>query len=224
MGKLQALRQPPPERQDLAAAIARHAAALAEVAKIAAARDHAEGDVLACHAALKRAEEELVDARAQQGPRLAAAALGEDAGLSVGDAEVGQVISADDLNVARAIRDGLAKRADAAANEVEKAERDLAGAIADVIKSEAPLAAMLAEAKAVQEKLIAHRIALRWLERKNCIGARELLEVQRFLRSTSLPSGGGGEEYENWNGHPAADPWRRAAEALRSDPAARLPE
>jgi hypothetical protein len=174
---------------------------------------------------LKAAERALKDAEAGEGARLAAAALGEADGiLSAVDAEAARVTAANDLAIARRTRDGLTERAQREATEVERAREAIDKCVAAVVQTEATVAKLLADAKAVQDDLINKRIVLRHLFNKGLVAEQEAAAVRSFLQNNySMPACLGQAERGNFDKHPAADPWKAAIAALASDADAPLP-
>jgi hypothetical protein len=109
-----------------------------------------------------------------------------------------------------------------AATEIERAQEALDKAVTAVVKSEANVARLLKEAKAIQADLIARRVVLRFLY-NGFLEERES-ELRTFLLfEQHLPVGRGQAEHGNYNAHPAADPWNAAVRALATNPAAPLP-
>ena len=128
------------EREQLAEAIARHAAALDTVRRVGQAREGADETVYRARDALKAAETALKEAQAGEGARLAAVALGEDGGVSVADAEAAVTQAANDLSIARRTRDALDERAQREAKEVERAKEAIDKCIGAVVKTEVDVA------------------------------------------------------------------------------------
>jgi hypothetical protein len=218
--------EPPrsPERVELASAIERHAAAVEAVRRVEQGREQAGETVYRASDALRAAEAAVAAALANEGARLAAKALGEDAGISTADAEASVKQATNDLAVARRTRDALDERAAREAAEVERAQAALEKCVAAVAKSEAPAARLLAEAWSLQNDLVARRIVLRHLFNNDFIAEEEAAAVRSFLLfENHLPAGHGQVEYGNFDAHPAADPFKRACEALRTDADAPVP-
>ena len=213
-----------PERVELASAIERHAAALDVVRRVGEAREQAAEVVYHAADALKAAEAALAEAQADEGARLAAAALGEAADISAADAEAAVTRAANDLNIARRTRGALDERGQREAAEVDRAEKALGKCVAAVAKSEAPAARLLAEARLLQNDLVARRIVLRHLFNSDFVAEQEAAELRDFLLfQNQLPAAIGQVEYGNYNDHVAADPWRQALQELRENADAALP-
>jgi inosine/xanthosine triphosphate pyrophosphatase family protein len=213
-----------PERAELAAAIERHAAAVEAVRRVGEAREQAAEVVYRASDALRAAEAALKEAQADEDAWLAAKALGEDAGISAADAEAAVTRAANDLAVARRTRDALDERVQRGAAEVERAREAVAKCVTAVAKSEAPAARLLAEARLLQNDLVARRIVLRHLFNSHLVADQEAAELRDFLLfQNHLPAAIGQVEYGNFDSHPAADPWRQALQELRENANAPLP-
>jgi hypothetical protein len=213
-----------PEREQLAEAIERHNDARDVVRRVGEAREQAAETVYRASDALRAAEAALAEAQADEGARLAAKALGEDAGPIATDAEASVKQASNDLNIARRTRDALDERGQREAAEVDRARDAVAKCVTAVAKSEAPAAKLLAEARSLQNDLVARRIVLRHLFNSHLVADQEAAELRDFLLfQNHLPAAIGQVEYGNYNNHPAADLWRQALEALANDADAALP-
>ena len=85
---------------------------------------------------------------------------------------------------------------------------------------------LLAAARSTQDELVRRRVVLRHVLH-SCTQRNdpETAEARSFLLSDSaLPSTLGGPLFQDWDRHPAAEPWRRAREALMRDADAPLPK
>ena len=173
---------------------------------------------------LKTAEGALKQAKADGDAYLAAIALGEEVGTTATDAEASVKQAANDLSIARITRDALAERAKHDAVEVERAQEAIDRAIGAVVRLEANVGRLLAEAQAVQADLVARRVKLRFLFNNNLVAEEEALR-HFLLFQQHLPVGRGQAEYGNghYDLHPAADPLKRALAALRENADAELP-
>lgn len=210
-----------PERTALAEAQQRHAAALDAVKRVEQAHEAARETVFRLMDVLKAAEAALKEAQAGGNARLAAIALGEADGNAV-DVEAAVQQATADLDVARRTRAALEQRAEREAAEVERAREAIDKAVADVVRSEADVAKLLAKAKAIQTDLIARRVELRFLY--NGFLEERGSELRQFLLfEQHLPAGRGQAERGNFDIHPAADPWKASIAALREDADAPLP-
>lgn len=214
-----------PEREQLAEAIARHAAAEQRVARIAAAQEHASGATLEARVAVRKAQ----DARAEtnEASFLAAVALGEaDPANSPVKAAVVAIDDAEaTLNLARRTSAALGEEEKAAASDLQRAKSRLDDAVADVMKAAVSVADLLKEAEAAQADLINRRIVLRHLHRTGCISAPLEQDVRSFLFDIFvLPATIGQAEFKNFDNHPAEDSWRAAQSALLRNADAPLPQ
>jgi len=226
--KAVSLGEPPPrspERVELASAIEHHAAALDAVRRVSHAREQADEVVYRAADALEAAETALKEAQAGEGARLAAAALGEADGIpSAADAEADVTRAANDLNIARRTRDALDERAQREAAEVERAQTALGKCIGAVVRSEVDTTRLLAEARSLQDALISKRVQLRYLFNEQLVDDQDTPPLRTFLLfENTLPTGRSQLEHGNYNAHPAADSYKRACEALRTDADAPLP-
>src|SRR5689334_1439975 len=96
------------EREALAQALADHQAAEANLRKISQTREHADEVAIRAHATLEASQKKLAEAKATEGQRMAAAALGEPTTLlSAVDAQATVEQARNDLEVARSTRDAL---------------------------------------------------------------------------------------------------------------------
>ena len=109
-----------------------------------------------------------------------------------------------------------------AADELEYARTALDDRLRDVVRAEANVKRLLAEANAVQTDLINKRVVLRHLYNAHFVAEEDALR-DFLLFQNQLPAGRGQVEYGNFDAHPAADPYKRAVEALRTDADAPLP-
>jgi hypothetical protein len=116
-------------------------------------------------------------------------------------------------------------RANEAEREIERTKRAIDEAVANVLRSEAPVGKLLADAKALQEEVIAARVVLRHLHRGGFVHADDEKAVFSFLFDTFvLPSTINGQvEHADFNRHPANGRWSAAVEALHRDADAELP-
>ena len=190
------------EREQLAKAIKHHAAALDAVRRVSQAREQADEVVYRARDILDAAEAKLKEAQANEGAYLAAVALGEDAGVSAADAEAAVMRATNDLAIARRTRDALDERAQREASEGERAKDDIDKCISAVVQTEANVARLLAEAKAMQDDLVAKRVALRFLFNNDLVAEPEVRDFMLFQHT--LPVGRGQLERGNYNAHPAS--------------------
>jgi hypothetical protein len=194
------------EREALAAVIGRYTGAVEEVARVQSAIVHAEETAFAVRDTLITAEAALAEAKANEGNRLAAIALGESCGASVEDAEVAVTKAQNDLNATRATRDALQARLERADNTALYTRMALDDAIRDVLKAETPIERLLSEFRALHETFIAHRRALEWLEGQGA------MPKNIFWRNAQREWSDAGEA-----------PWKAAVAALKVDADAPLP-
>jgi hypothetical protein len=210
-----------PEREQLAAAIARHAEATDRLAAVQAARE--------------RTEQARIDAK---GAIVKATAAVEQAKLDAASALVGGAPAAITVKGARAVlqdaEDALEASIEAgstlvghekeAAAEVEYASTAIDKAVAAVVQTEANAAELLAEARSLQTDLINKRVQLRYLFNNDLIAERETAVVRTFLLfENTLPTGRGQVEHGNFDSHPAANIWKAALQELRENADATLP-
>lgn len=213
-----------PQREALAAAIERHAAAVEAVRRVEQGREQAAETVYRASDALKAAEAALAEAQADEGGRLAAKALGEDAGPIATDAEASVKQASNDLNIARRTRDALDERAQREAAEVGRAKEAVEKCIGEVVRSKTDVARLLGEARVAQANLVSRRIVLRHLFNNGLVAEQEQGELRNFLLfENNLPVGRGQVEYGNFDSHPAADAWKAALQELRENADAPLP-
>jgi hypothetical protein len=106
-------------------------------------------------------------------------------------------------------------------------------AAADAVIASISIASLLARAQAVQDDLVASRVVLRYLLRANVIACGPEKEaVRRFLCAREQVISGAlsfgphqsSVEFQSWDGHVAAVPWRAARELLLHDPNSPPPE
>ncbi len=214
----------PQPRRDLADAIARHAAAVGHQTRVAATAEHARQTLYSTMDQIETAETALKTAKANEGERLAADALGEATDiLSVADAEAALARARNDLSVAQATRSALEQRLRGEEAEIERARRVLDEAVREVVRLEVPVADMLAAALQLQEQLIGKRIVLRQLYKSSCIPSDSVKAIESFLRDAALPAGAGVVEHADFDRHAAAVPWRNVIEQLHMDAEAKLP-
>ncbi len=210
------------EREQLAEAIARHAAALDAVRRVEQAHEAARETIYRLMDGLKAAKTAVEEAKADGDARLAAVALGELDANAATDAEaIVNRINAD-LDVARRTTAALEQRAQREATEVERAREAIGKAVAAVVRSETNVAKLLTEAKKIQADLIARRVELRFLY-NGFLEDRES-ELRTFLLfENQLPAARGQAEHGSFRSHNADAAWKASIAALAQDADAALP-
>lgn len=210
-----------PEREQLAEAIARHAEAVDRLAAVQAARERTDN-------ARRDAKEAIAKATAgvEQANLNAASALvgGAPAAITVKGARATLQDAEDALEASIEAGSVLVATEKEAAAELGYATTALDDRLRDVVRAEANVTQLLAEAKAAQADLIAKRVRLRFLFNENLIGEQDATAVRSFLLfENNLPVGRGQLEHGNFDAHPAAATWKEAIAALRTDADAELP-
>jgi len=110
------------------------------------------------------------------------------------------------------------------AAEVEYASTALDDRLRAVVKAEADVKQLLAEAKAAQAALVSLRVQLRYLFNENLVADQDTPPLRTFLLfENTLPTGRGQVEFGNFDNHPAADTWKAALQELRENADAALP-
>ena len=217
-----------PERAQLSVAIERHTAAQRQLTRLKAALVRADDLLYGESGAMRMvetAENALKEAKGLESHHLAAVALGEatTAANPVIAAERAVAEAQSRLDTTSRTRGALEEQLKAAESELPYVKDTLDKAVRAVFKSEAAaiVDTTLREAGALQEQLGAKRIVLRFLE-SSCFSwhERELAKpIDDFLSAVAYPI----ERHGKIDEHPAADPWRAAFDALRSDADALLP-
>ena len=210
-----------PERESLAEAIARHAEATNRLAAVQAARERTEQARRDAKEAIAKATAGVEQAKIDAAAQLVGSAPGA---LSVKAARAALTDCEDALEAAIEAGGILVTTEKEAADEVEWAQTALKKCVGAVVKSEANVGQLLKEAEAAQAELINKRIVLRHLFNNDLVAEQEQPAVRTFmLFQNTLPVGRGQLEHGNFDKHPAADPYKRAIEALRTDADAPLP-
>ena len=215
--------EPPrsPEREALAEAIARHDAAVDRLAAVQAAREQATQAQYDAKDAIRAAATAVEQSKVDAALVLTGAAPGA---LSVKDARTKLQDCEDAIEAAISAGGTLVASEKEAAAEVEYANTALEKSVAAVVRAEAPVAKMLAEAKALQNDLVARRVELRQLYNADLVAEDVVAEMRKFLLfENTLPVGRGQVEYGNYDAHPAADPWKAVLQELRENADAPLP-
>jgi len=216
-----------PERSKLAAAVDRHQAAIATLARIEAAIDHASETSYTVMETAAVAEAAIEAAKANADDHLVSIALGEVDGatspLATTTAELER--ARNDLAVSRSTTTALEARQTAVTAEIEWSRVVLDDAIRDVLKAEtsASVTAMMSKAKQLQAELVYLRVVLRHLLHDNGITEPLAQEVGSFLHDYNLPATFNCTELKDYSRHPAANQWRAARDALKVDADAALP-
>jgi hypothetical protein len=226
--QLAAVKDPPArsgERQSLAAAIDRHAAAVEHLAKIHDAAERATAIWSAAVRAEGSAEDALAEAQAGEGAALAASIIagGELVVSPVEEAEQTAAKAAAHLRRAGEARDLVRQQIPVAEHEVEETKGDVEEAVRAVVRSAGRdhITRLVQEAQVRQAELIERRIALRYLWRHDLAAEPEAIEF--LLQGGDLVARFGSAEAQDFDRHAASEPWRAACEALRHDAAAPLP-
>jgi RepB DNA-primase from phage plasmid len=111
-----------------------------------------------------------------------------------------------------------------AADELQYARMALDEKLRNVVRAEANVVQLLAEAKAAQAALVSLRVQLRYLFNEQLVADQDTPPLRTFLLfENTLPTGRGQVEYGNFDAHPAADTWRQALQELRENADASLP-
>jgi hypothetical protein len=223
------LKSVPPRRTEareaLAEAIAAHAKAARQPARLKAAlnANSLYGDDGALRA-FERAEIALKEAKASESHYLAAVALGEatdDANpVMIATAAVEKANA--HLESARKIRAAIENQLKVAESELQSTKSELDAAIRSVMRDEgsATIDKMLVEATEMQAELGAKRAVLLFLNRTCFDGARELSKpINDYLAAPAFPA----EWNDKTQQHPALARWLRAREALATNADAILP-
>jgi chromosome segregation ATPase len=211
-----------PEREQLAEAIARHDEAINRLAAIQAARERTENARRDAKDAVKAAAAAVEAAKADAAAQLAG--LGADPPLSVKAARAAQQDAEDCLEAAIAAGSTLPGHEKEAAAEVEYASTALDDRLRAVVKAEADVKQLLAEAKAAQAALVSLRVQLRYLFNENLVADQDTPPLRTFLLfENTLPTGRGQVEFGNFDNHPAAKTWKAALQELRENADAALP-
>jgi hypothetical protein len=194
-----------PERERLAAAIERRTAAGDHLARIRQAQPAARTRVSENEAAVEAAEAALRQAKADEPRRLAAQAIGEDAGSvdDVATATAAAATASEALDLARRVLRALAER--------EREAQEAINAAVDGVR------------KAARAVL---NVALAPLARE-FVAARERAAIIENI-AAQLPPGSCPVDASRWPsadiGRDAARGWQTALDALEHDADARLPE
>jgi len=210
MSKVQPLRPatPPrtPERAKLAAAIARYAAAKADVERIEAAREEIFSEVkMRALPARDEAAAALADARSRDTERLAAAYLGEtDAAVALGKLEKALVDAQAKIDEIEKTEIGLDARLKAAEEELTWSRSLRDQAHRDAIRNSPEMAAQV--------------------ERYNAL-CREVAILSQIIAVDYAPDSFRRSSLANYSDLPTeeASAWRAAIEAMKFDPDAPLP-
>lgn len=212
MGKVQALRahEPPPrspERQKLAAAIERHAAAERQIAALRDARERAFDRFRELNAAAEKAREALEQAIADEGRHLAAELMGEadDAPLTVRDATLALDSATAALDRLRRTREALEEQEKEAAKELEFAALPLRERVRDVVRADPAVRKLAAELTAARDRYRDLLRAADWL-------GDMLPDDLQACRNVNAPAD-----------LPTLPLWQAAVKALETDPDAVLP-
>jgi hypothetical protein len=112
-----------------------------------------------------------------------------------------------------------------------KAQERVAAA-ADAVIAATSIGPLLAAAQAVQDDLVRRRVVLRYLLGARLVSGPEADALQSFLRAREQAIPGApalgrwpsSVEFQDWDGHPAAEPWKAARELPLRDASAPLPE
>jgi hypothetical protein len=207
-------------RQALAAVIKERADLVARHERVAAAHELADETVRACTRYLNEAEANLEGAKANESYRLAAAALGEEGGMSTESAVAALAKAQNDLAIAKATRGGLQERIEREVAAVDRATQAVNDGVRSVVQASVPVAELLDEAEALRKKFLASRATLLFLLRDG-LGqeADERTSIDVFLAHPFLLP----EMYDGWRNHVALAPWKRALAALEADSEVPLP-
>jgi hypothetical protein len=214
MAKVQALhpeQRPPrsPERDALAAGVARHQAAQADVERIKAARERFYRDVLGpADRAVEDASTALAEVvrTATDARQLAAVFLGEtEAATSMAELKKGAADAKAALATAESTNAGLLERLVDADQELEWAESQRDTALAAAIAHSPEMAALIARFEAARYE------AARLIPVFEVIGVRNVPKGFLWSLQRSCPA------------PPEATVWRDAIEALKADADAALP-
>jgi hypothetical protein len=215
-----------PARAELAAAQKRHADAVRQLAANKTAQELTEQTRRDARDAIETATAAVEQAKVNAGQHLTAVAMGNagPAPTSVKAARAALADVEDALEAAQAAGVALVEQEKDAEHELEYARTALDDRLRDVVRSEAPVGKLLAEAKVAQADLIAKRVRLRFLFNADLVAEDVVAEMRKFLLfENTLPVGRGQLEHGNFDKHPAADSYKRAIEALRTDADAPLP-
>jgi hypothetical protein len=204
---------PTEERQRLAAAIDRLAAAQARVDRIAAAQTKAAALAHDKFREIEAAEAALAEARLTEPHRLVSRLLGDDPDPGPAAADVART-----LNDAQAARNALATARDTLTAERQEADFSLGfarqnrdEAAAAVLRASPGVAALLDDLKATRARFASLRLALTWLAQQRILDDRQALAF-------------GDTWVEGWQpGLPVLPVWQAAVLALQSDAYATLP-
>jgi hypothetical protein len=144
-----------PERQRLAEAIARHAAAADRLARIQAAAPRAFDAILAAQRGVDAAETAVAEAREAEPKRLAAKLIGdpEEGGPTLGAVIAAASAASEVLANARAARDALSEQEGAAERDLDDARRGLDHAIAAIVAASPAIAGLLAQNVAARRRV-----------------------------------------------------------------------
>jgi hypothetical protein len=225
MGKpnLKIAGEPPPrtpQREALAAAQLRHSAAVDRLAAIQAARERTAQTQRGARDAIKAATAGVEQAKLDAASALAG---GTPGGQSVKEARAALQDAEDALEASVEASGTLVASEKEAGDELQYARMALDEKLRDVVRSEANVAQLLKEAEAVQVDLVSRRVVLRHLFNSGFVAEQETDLRDFLLFKYQLPTGRGQVEYENFDAHPAADPWRQALQELRENADAPLP-
>jgi hypothetical protein len=223
----------------------------ANLAEAISARDEAQraaedarGAVARARAMVAQAEARLVSAAAttasakeawaERMTTAAATGVAPPPDRGTRDARLGEVDAQDDLDAARSALATCEAAVGGPEYLVGKAE-ERAAAAADAVlvgPGAVTVAKLLAEAQVVQDDLVNRRVVLRFFLREKIIApgpeadavASFLLSVERSIPGPPPWGKIGAVDFQNWDKHPAADPWRAARAALLRSADAVLPE
>jgi chromosome segregation ATPase len=196
-----------PEREQLAEAIARHADAARQIARIRAAQERAADTVYEAKDRIAMAISALDEAKATEGSFLAAIALGESAASAspVKDCAAAVEQANDQLDTARRTRDALETEMKAVESEMLFASMAVDKCVGDVVRDAPAIRALAGQYAAAQRRAVDLQ--------------RAMETVQSFLP----------DDLQFWHGSiPAAElisvvAWKAALQTLRTDADAPLP-
>jgi 3-dehydroquinate synthetase len=226
----QALRLPPgrtPEREQLAEAIERHVEAQRQLAANESAQAATQEAIYAARHAVEQTAAAIEEAKKNAATHLTAVAMGTAgaAPLSLKQTRLAAQDAEDALEAAKSANAALEEQHKAAERELQYASLDLDKCVRDVIRLEtgAAVSELLKQAETAQADLINRRVVLRHLLHADQVAEADKQAVASFLRNNALPGTFGDVEYTDWGRHPACEPWRHSALALRKDADAALP-
>jgi hypothetical protein len=210
---------PNKQREALAQAIAEATVARRAATKAREAKERSESMIATAEAKLGQAAEGIDHARNAQATQLAKAATSGKSPPTASATRTARLRETDARDTYEAAKAALATCEQTLADreyDLTKAQDQVAKAADDVIRAEAAHR-VLKDAKAFQEKLIAARVALRYLHANNLLPEALMPEARTLLGFRAFPAWIGNIEYRQWEKHAEHQRWLTLHEELMKD-------